>query len=108
MQREGLRILCSLSFKDTSLLVLLLGGDSSAIDQDPNIVFGEIIDKRNEFVFKKTSEALVSNEIVVLPWGALHLHGIETKLLKSGFKPIEYRRTRVLIDGVEMLKKKPK
>ncbi len=56
-------------------------------DPDLNsIVMTDLIAKRNRSVLSYLPKALVRYDTVIIPWGALHLPGIEKALLKQGFQ----------------------
>jgi hypothetical protein len=61
-------------------------------DADPGMqdrFFQEILLSRNAHVLKETETALKTTGRVVLPWGALHMPGLEKGILKMGFRPSE-------------------
>jgi hypothetical protein len=45
----------------------------------------DVLEKRNAHVLERVDEALERRARVVVPWGALHLTGIEAGLLERGF-----------------------
>jgi hypothetical protein len=66
-------------------------------------VFLEIIDKRNETLLRYLDRALLGYDDVVIPWGALHMPGLERALLDRNFVPAG-TRTRLAVDFSELLK----
>ena len=45
----------------------------------------DIVDRRNEVVIQGINDALPEYDRVIVPWGALHLPGIEAAVLEAGF-----------------------
>ncbi|WP_321389500.1 hypothetical protein [uncultured Desulfuromusa sp.] len=67
---------------------------------DPNIndiIMNDLIDKRNRSVVSYLPKALRKYDTIVIPWGALHMKGIEQAVLKKGFQLAETRE-RLSID----------
>lgn len=52
-------------------------------------VMNEIIDERNNVLLAHLDEALRYYDTVVIPWGALHMPGLEEAILEKGFIPGE-------------------
>lgn len=52
-------------------------------------VMSEIIDKRNAVVLDYLDEALRYHDRIVIPWGALHMPGLEQAVLEKDFTPVE-------------------
>jgi hypothetical protein len=90
----------------------LLNGDSSFVDafreytawysehmtpEKEAAIFGEIIDMRNNTLLRYLDQALLNYETVVVPWGAMHMPGLEAAILERGFVPVE-SKTRTAID----------
>jgi hypothetical protein len=50
-------------------------------------VFAEIIGKRNEAVLRHLDRALNDHDLILIPWGAMHMPGLEAGLLERGFTP---------------------
>ncbi len=61
------------------------------------IIMNDLIFQRNQAVIGYLLQALHQYDTVVIPWGALHLKGIETVVLNSGFVLAESRE-RLSID----------
>ena len=59
-------------------------------------ILREIVEVRNQYVLDQLARSLDSHEHFVVPWGALHMPGLEEGVLALGFTPDE-TRTRVLI-----------
>jgi len=59
-------------------------------------IMGEIVEVRNQHVLDQLSSSLATHEHFVLPWGALHMPGLEEGVLALGFTP-QATRTRALI-----------
>jgi hypothetical protein len=55
------------------------------------IVMGELIDKRNEVLLHYLDEALLYHDTIVIPWGAMHMPGLERAILQKDFLPGESR-----------------
>lgn len=62
-----------------------------------DIVMDDLIGKRNRSVVGYLSKALLKYDTVVIPWGALHMKGIEKEVLKKGFRLVDSRK-RLSID----------
>lgn len=56
----------------------------------------DLIDKRNAKVTASVERVSQKYDHVLVPWGALHMAGIEGGLLKQGFRRIEDREVRML------------
>lgn len=61
------------------------------------IIFGDLLDSRNEVVLSWLDRVLPIYDTVVIPWGALHMPGIEKEILKRGFKQTSSRE-RLSVD----------
>lgn len=62
-----------------------------------SIVMDDLIGKRNRSVTSYLPKALTKYDTVVIPWGALHMKGIEKIVLDKGFQ-LEKSRERLSID----------
>ncbi len=62
-----------------------------------SIVMDDLIGKRNRSVISYLPKALAKYDIVVIPWGALHMKGIEKSVLREGFQ-LEQNQERLSID----------
>lgn len=68
------------------------------ITPDSNkIIMDDLIYKRNQSVVGYLPKALRKYDTVVIPWGALHMKGIEIAVLEKGFV-LEENRERLSID----------
>lgn len=56
----------------------------------------EVVHDRDAHVFGELERALTSYARAVLPWGAAHMPGLESRLLEAGFEPGESRELRVV------------
>lgn len=61
------------------------------------IILDDILYHRNQVVIRHLGKALEQYDTVIIPWGALHMKGIEADVLKRGFV-LEKERERVSID----------
>lgn len=50
------------------------------------IVMNDILNKRNQHLIAAIDKALLTHEILIVPWGALHLPAIEALLKERGFQ----------------------
>lgn len=66
------------------------------------IIMDDILDRRNLCVLSRLDKALEHYDTVIIPWGALHMKGIEVDILKRGFV-LQKERKRVSIDFGRML-----
>jgi uncharacterized protein YbaP (TraB family) len=71
-----------------SSTVLLLTQFSPPPDLEQQL-FDDLLLKRNEHLLKELRERLPHADHFVVPWGAMHMPGIEKEIQKSGFKLIE-------------------
>lgn len=60
-------------------------------------VWRDIVERRNTHLLGVLDEALGEHRLVVIPWGALHLPGIERGLLARGFERVS-ARTRPIFE----------
>lgn len=61
------------------------------------IVMDDLLQKRNRSVLSYLSEGLQNYRTLVIPWGALHMPGIETAVKQRGFE-LQNSRERLSID----------
>ena len=62
-----------------------------------DIIFNDLLDSRNEVVISWLDRVLPIYDTIIIPWGALHMPGIETEILERGFKQTSSRE-RLSID----------
>ena len=60
-------------------------------------VMADIIDKRNKSVIASLSKTLQDYDTIIIPWGAMHMPGIEAAILDQGFKQGE-KKERMSLD----------
>lgn len=65
------------------------------------IIMADLIDKRNQHLAGFLPAALKKYDNLVIPWGALHMKGIEQIVLEKGFQPINSRE-RLSIDFFDL------
>lgn len=53
------------------------------------VVMNDLIDKRNAYLISLLPLALKKYNNIVIPWGALHMKGIEQALFEQGFEAVE-------------------
>jgi hypothetical protein len=68
----------------SALRLILRGAREQGPDQR-QAFFADVVDRRNEHLVGEIQNALPEYEHVVVPWGALHLPGIERTVLAWGF-----------------------
>jgi hypothetical protein len=57
------------------------------VDQETlDAVFEDLLDRRNEVLLGHIRTAVTEAELVIVPWGALHLSWIEEQLLSDGYE----------------------
>lgn len=61
------------------------------------IVMDDLLQKRNRAVLSYLPKALQKYDTLVIPWGALHMPGLETAILHKGFA-LQERQERLSID----------
>jgi hypothetical protein len=64
-------------------------------------VFLEIIDKRNATLLQHLDRALLGYDVIAVPWGALHMPGLERALLERGFS-LAATETRLAVGFSEL------
>ena len=58
--------------------------------EDSNrLIMSDLVDKRNAAVLGYLPKALAKYDLIVIPWGALHMPGIETAIKGDGFALLE-------------------
>jgi len=72
-------------------------------EEDYKLVFSDLIGKRNDRLMAEFDAAIVDYDAVVIPWGAMHMPGLEAALRERGFSAAPGRvipvvRFRNLID----------
>ncbi len=55
-------------------------------DKDLKLIFHDLLRRRNDHLYKILRQELGRYETVIIPWGALHLDGLETRLQQDDFK----------------------
>lgn len=55
-------------------------------------VFKDILDKRNAHLLEEIDKAFTDYDLVIVPWGALHMPEIEKEMLERGFVEVEENR----------------
>jgi len=55
-------------------------------------VFKDILDKRNDHLLGEIDKAFTDYDLVIVPWGALHMPEIEKEMLERGFVEVEENR----------------
>jgi hypothetical protein len=50
------------------------------------IVINDIVNKRNKILLQHLMSSLSVSDSIIIPWGAMHMPGIQTELLNMGFK----------------------
>jgi hypothetical protein len=78
-------------------LALNKWGEKNITPEMYKIIMEDILHRRNMKVVSHLKKALDRYDTVVIPWGALHMKGIEAEVLKQGFK-LQEERQRVSID----------
>jgi len=64
-----------------------------AKEETSKIIFSDILNFRNERLLTKLNEELTKSKLIVIPWGAAHMHDIEMQIKKIGFEPtLEVKR----------------
>lgn len=86
-----------LDFKDLSSLELLLGKGPD-FKTPEGTVFDDILTKRNDYLMKVFNENVAEYDIVIIPWGALHLPDIEKRLIYEGYVFSKFGESRVTVD----------
>lgn len=74
--------------------------EHATIDMN-RIVMADLISKRNRHLLSYLTPALQNYDNLVIPWGALHLKGIEEELLARGFTR-QHNRERLSISFLEL------
>jgi len=66
-------------------------------DDLEEVIMNDLINKRNRAVISYLPKALKKYDTIVIPWGALHMQGIEAMVKKRGFR-LEESHSRLSID----------
>ena len=56
-------------------------------DEKHAIVINDIVNKRNKVLLQHLQSSLPVSDSIIIPWGAMHMPGIQAELFKMGFKP---------------------
>lgn len=64
--------------------------------EDWPVLAEDLITRRNEHLLTRLDEALVEYQRIIVPWGALHLPGIESAIFQRGFERTQEARHRLL------------
>lgn len=75
--------------------LLAIAGEPGA-EELPQRFNSDLIDKRNAHLLERVKTALDEYETVVVPWGGLHLPGIESEILDWGFVRRDSKSRRLL------------
>ena len=54
--------------------------------ESTKVIFNDLIDLRNDVVLSWLDRTLPVYDTIVIPWGAMHMPGLEKAILKRGFK----------------------
>lgn len=76
--------------------------ESEITPQKYDIIMDDILLRRNKVVLGYLDKALKRHDTVVIPWGALHMKGIEAGVLERGFVKREERQ-RLAVDFGRMI-----
>lgn len=71
--------------------------------QTQKIVMDDILYGRNQELIRHLRKAVDRYDSIIVPWGALHMPGIEEEVVKEGFQLVE-QRERLSIDLKKMLR----
>jgi hypothetical protein len=83
-------------------LALNSWGEKNITPEMSELIFDDILHRRNMEVVRYLENALDRYDTVVIPWGALHMKEIEAEVLRRGFT-LQEERERVSIDFRKML-----
>jgi hypothetical protein len=72
-------------------------GEKNITPETYELIFDDILHRRNMELIRYLEKALDRYDTVVIPWGALHMKEIEEEVLKRGFT-LQEERERVSID----------
>lgn len=70
------------------------------------VIMDDILQRRNKVVVQYLDQALKRYQTVVIPWGALHMKGIEAEVLARGFV-LQEEQKRLSVDFRRMLAPTP-
>ncbi len=56
----------------------------------------DLLEVRNDELFRHIDDALGEYDRIIVPWGALHMAGIESMVLEAGFTLVESREWQIL------------
>lgn len=93
--------------QDTSLTEELLVSNSWSgkylTPEMQQVIMDDILHSRNNELIRHLRKAVQRYDTIVVPWGALHMPGIEAEVLRQGFE-LQQERERMSIDFGKMLK----
>ncbi len=67
--------------------------DSKNIEDN---ILEDILYRRNDHLLKVILAEVEGTDLVIVPWGALHMSGIATKIQRSGFHPVETQEYSII------------
>lgn len=70
-------------------------------EEEAVLVWSEVIDKRNKKLLAVFDDEAPSNPVVVIPWGAAHMPGIEQGLRERGYE-IQSRETLNVVEYAQL------
>lgn len=55
-------------------------------ESDTRVVFSDILDMRNRHILRSITDALATNDVIIVPWGAMHMPFLSSQLESLGFE----------------------
>jgi hypothetical protein len=80
-----------------SILALNRWSQETITPEMHTTIMNDILNKRNDIVIGHLEKALKHYDMIVVPWGALHMAAIEESLLDDGFK-LQKQKERVSLN----------
>ena len=71
-------------------------------EQDAKVVFDDILNKRNDHVLAALDARINDYDTIIIPWGALHMPGLQNGLMERGFT-LTHEKTSPLIHYTTIL-----
>lgn len=70
--------------------------NSAFTDEEFELFLREIVDKRNAHVLAEFDKRRADYDVIIIPWGGLHMPGLEEALIDRGFKIVSQEKRQVL------------
>lgn len=69
---------------------------STFTEEDFKVFFGDVVDKRNAHVLAEFDKRRANYDTIIIPWGGLHMPGLEQALIDRGFKIVSQEKRQIV------------